>query len=261
MLPLKTTIEDFDKLLSYLRTQIGMVELSKVRGALDSKTTDNRKLEAAAYVGLIKREGQQIEITDEGRRYATSSDPAEKAAVVSRLIVRNPLYYATLEWMHYTAGPEPVKTAIGDYWYKNHEPLLEGAKGAALTDAVVFFMRLADAAGLGKFVSAGNRRPETYFKGDPEAIERLVLQASGTPQGVAEAESAPVLQTQAITTAASPSSAPMASPTTAVPILTANSSPTVNVNIEIHIPADTSSETITQILQSVRENILMLEDR
>lgn len=262
MLPLKTTIEDLDKLLSYLRTQIGMVDLTKVRGALDSKTTDNRKLEAAVYVGLIEREGQKIEITAEGRRYASSSDQAERAAVIASLIVGRPLYHATLEWMHYN-GVEPVKTAIGEYWYKNQDALLEGAKGAALTDAVVFFMRFADAAGLGKFISAGKGRPETYFKGDAEAIARLVLRAPG--DATPDAPASPAAPMRAITAAPMTVTPPNASPSqpaqvTAVPIASAKPSRTVNVNIEIHIPADASPETITLILQSVRDNILTIEE-
>jgi hypothetical protein len=258
MLPLKTTIEDLDKLVSYLRTQIGMVDLTKVRGALDSKTTDNRKLEAATYIGLISREGQKIEITTEGRRYASTSDPAERAAVMAELIARKPLYAATVEWMHYTAGAEPVKTAIGDYWYKNHEALLEGSRGAALTDAVVFFMRFADAAGLGKFVSAGKGRPETYFKGDAEAIERIVL--GGPIPGTSPMSDQANTEPMRAITAVSSAPTPVTAPTTAVPIVSAKPSRTVNVNIEIHIPADATPEKIAQILRSVRENILEMEE-
>jgi|GEM_PF-2017025 hypothetical protein len=263
MLPLKTTMEDLEKLLSYLRTQIGLVDLAKVRGALDSKTTDNRKLEAAAYVGLIERDGQKIEITSEGRRFATSLDPGEKATVMAELLARKELYAATVEWMHYTAGPDTLKTAVADYWYKNHEGLLEGAKGAGLTDAVVFFMRFADAAGLGKYVSAGRGRPETYFKGDSDAIARLVLRAPGDtpPDGPASKLAPQLALTATPITNPAPSTPPAPTPQgTAVPVATLKPSRVVNVNIEIHIPSDASPETITRILQSVRDNILLLEE-
>jgi hypothetical protein len=258
MLPLKTTIEDLDVLLGYLRPLINWVPLIKAKSALDSKITDNRKLEAAKYVGLIKRDGQNIAISDAGREYISSVDDASKAAVMSRLLANCPLYVATVEWMYHSKKFEPVKIAVAEQWHKHHSDLLEGAQGTALTDAVVFFMRFADSAGLGQFIRAGNNRPETYFKGDSESISAFVKQLESSNRTGEEignndeeeiATGVDVLGAPTVVTPAS--GVPLEGPRASV-----QTSPAVHINVEIHIAADATAETVAEIFKNMRKYVL-----
>jgi hypothetical protein len=93
------------------------------------------------------------------------------------MLLSDELYSATVHWMHFNTQTDPTKTAIGVYWHDHHSDKLGGAQGDGLTDAVVFFLRLAGAAGLGKYIGAGRGRPETYLKGDASAIERAATTA------------------------------------------------------------------------------------
>jgi len=60
--------------------------------------------------------------------------------------------------IHTTTRPSRRKTDIGNYWHDKLQSELDGAKDTALTDAVIFFFRVADAAGLGKFIAPGRGR-------------------------------------------------------------------------------------------------------
>lgn len=250
MIPIKATIEDIDKLLAFLRPTFGWVALTKVKATLDSKVTDNRKLDAAKYIGMISRDGQNVEITDEGRAFASTQDSNERAAIMANQLAKDPLYLATVEWMYHSNKLEPTKTDIGEQWHKHHTELLGGAAGAALGDGVIFFMRVAEAGGLGKFITAGNRRPETYFKGDRTAIVEFAKQylLGQTPAEEPDAARSDV-------TAVPPTTIPPAAPGT-IPQVTVQTSPAIHINIEIHIAADATAETVAEIFKNMRKYVL-----
>jgi hypothetical protein len=173
MIPIKATVEDLDSLLKFLRPTFGWVTLAKVKANLGSKVTDNRKVEAARYLGFIERESQNIRITDQGRAYSSAQTVETKAHVMREQLAKTPLYLETMSWMYHSNSTGPSKTDVAEQWHKHQTALLQGAQGAALTDGVIVFMRAAEAAGLGKFITAGRNRPETKFRGDAGAIEKF----------------------------------------------------------------------------------------
>lgn len=266
MIPLKTTVEDLDKLTAFLRPTFGWVSLTKVKSNLE-KVSDNRKIEAAKWLGLIERDGQNIEITAPGRAWASAQDPAEKARIFATLLAASPLYAQTVEWMYHANKSEPTKTDVGDQWYKHYGDLLEGAQGAALGDGVIMFMRVAEASGLGKFITAGRNRPETYFKGDRAAIEKfynthVLGQKNGDDADGDEASEGAMLGADngSAVTVSGPTSgrnqAPVAAPVATAPQVTLQASPAVHINLEIHIAADATAETVAEIFKNMRKYVL-----
>lgn len=264
MIPIKTTFDDIDKLLTFLRPNFGWVSLTKVKANLDSRTSDNRKLEAARWIGLIKRDGQNVEITDEGRAYASTQDPTDRARIMARLLADAPLYTQTVEWMYHTNKSEPIKTDVMDQWYKHYGDQLEGAQGAALGDGVIMFMRVAEAAGLGKFITAGNRRPETYFKGERAAIEQFYnTYVAGKPNDDMEdigptpgSESGPANGPHTPVVAPTYSSQAAQAPAQVAPQVTFQASPAIHINLEIHIAADATADTVAEIFKNMRKYVL-----
>ncbi|MFV1363552.1 hypothetical protein AAHH97_08885 [Mycolicibacterium elephantis] len=264
MLPLKTTIDDIDILTTYLKSQVGWTTVERLRTAIDTKHADNRKLEAARYIGLIERDGENLRLSPKGRDYASASDSGEREAVLLRAIRDTPLYSETVQWLHWTKRYEPNKPDIGNYWHDKHPDKLEGAKNTALTDAAVFFLRLAGAAGLGQFIPAGNRRPETLLRADPAKLAAYVDAISkGTEDGEVTAESG----TEAV---GSDGSAGQAGQRRAsghgsqggegggqtAPAVSVQTSPAVHVNIEIHIAADATATTVEEIFKNMRKYVL-----
>lgn len=248
--PIKTTIEDIDTLFAYLSTQVGWVPLEKVRKTIDSKFADNRKIEACRYLGLIERDGSNVKLSDSGRSYAAGDEP-QKADVMRAALRGVPLYFQTIEWIHHGKRAEPTRTEVGNYWHDNQSDLLDGAKNAALTDAVIFFFRAAGAAGLGKFISAGNNRPTALLRADLEAIATFVV-LPATPVVPSNSRQSSTLETPL----APPTPGTPPTPTPRNPAVTVQASPAVHVNIEIHIAADATAQTVEEIFKNMHKYVL-----
>lgn len=237
-LPLKTTEEDLDQVSGYLRNQVGWVPLTKVRSVIASKHADNRKVEAMRFIGLLERDGENIKLSQSGHEYATG-DQAERANVMRRCLKAQPLYDATLEWMHHRGKDQPTKTEVANYWHDSQPDATGGAAGNALTDAVVFFMRMVAVADLGKFVSAGKGR-DTHLEMDATALQ---IYATGDP--TSEEEPGADEQNE-IPPPASPSG-----PSGGLMIGTG-----LNVNLEIHIAADAKPATVEEIFKNMRKYLI-----
>lgn len=269
MIPMKTVVDDLDKLTAYLRPTFGWVSLAKVKSNLE-KVSDNRKIEAARWLGLISRDGQNVEITDAGRKYASASDATEKAKIMLSLMAGAPLYSQTLEWMYFTDKSEPTKTDVGDQWYRHYSDLLEGAQGAALGDGVIVFMRVAESAGLGKFITAGKNRPETYFKGERAAIENFYNTYVVGKKHEAEEDGNGENDGSNTNAAGSGESNLQNLPSNNIPgsgggkqgggagaqQVTLQTSPAIHINLEIHIAADATAETVAEIFKNMRKYVL-----
>lgn len=251
MLPIKTTKDDIDKVTGFLRAQVGWVSIDKVRSTLDKKYGDNRKIEALRFIGMIERDGKNVRLTERGRTYAgmTDDDPA-RTPIVQSLIAEIPLYKGSIEWIHYSNVKEATRSDIGNRWHDHHSELLGGAQGSALTDAVVFFLRLCDMGQLGKFIPSGNNRPETLLRVDAEAVRDFVLDES-TSVNPSELETVPEVQAAE----QAPSSGPAHQPTQAV-----SHSPAIHVNVEIHIAADATASTVEEIFKNMRKYVLSEPD-
>jgi hypothetical protein len=250
-------MEDIDALGAYLKGQVGWVPLDRVKKTIDSKYADNRKLEAHRRLGLLDRDGSNIKLSERGRAYATSTDPQERAQIMGTALREVSLYADTVEWLHHSNVENPTKTVVGNYWHDKHPEQLEGAQGAALTDAVIFFMRVADAAGLGKFTRATGSNPETYLKTDASAIEAFVSgKSSSDPTDPAGTH----LEPPAPTAQPAPNGQTPAQPTVTTPAsptpISVSTSPAIHVNIEIHIAANATAETVAEIFKNMRKYVL-----
>lgn len=266
MLPLKTTIDDIGVLLGFMNTQVGWVPLDKIRKTLPSKATDNRKLEAMRVVGLIERDKTNIKVSEAGWKYIRATNETTKANILREQVATVPLYNDTVHWIHYNNNPDVTRTEVANYWHDKHASLLQGAQGAALTDAAVFFLRLVAAAGLGKFVRAGNNRPDTYLKGDASAIREFTLGPSTPPAAddgtgeagpetpVVEADTTPPAQQQ--TPPAQQQTPPTPPTPPALPAVTLQTSPAIHVNLEIHIAANATADTVREIFKNMRKYVL-----
>lgn len=243
-LPIKTTAEDIIFLAEYLKAQVGFVPLERLRAAVPAPHGDARKIDAMRFLGLIEVNSSGVKLTDDGRIYAAGS-ANERATVLAGRLRSIPLFSATLDWMHYSKVRMPAKTDIANYWVDKHSGEVSGSKGAALTDAAVLFLRIAGAAGAGKFVAAGAGR-ETHLKVDPDALEAIVtgaapVAAATPPAAVGAAPGRPPMK---LSEGAGNGSADV------------TLSPGININIEIHIAADAKAATIEEIFKNMRKYVL-----
>jgi len=246
-LPIKTTEEDIEVLANYLDNRVGLVPLAQLRSTVAARHGDNRKIEAMRFVGLLERNGEDVKLTDEGHAFARAREEKREEIVAARLRDA-PLYAQTLEWMHFQQQLEPTKTQVAQFWHDKQGSRLEGAAGAALTDAAIFFMRLVGMSGLGKFIAAGTGR-DTHVEMDPGRLATFVTGLS--PGAVGDGESA--------ATAAIPET-PQHPQVQAAVSQSATVSGGVHVNIEIHVAADAKADTVREIFRNMRRYVLGLPD-
>ncbi len=175
--PTKTTSEDINVVVGFLKSQIGWTSVEALRKRLPSKHTGARKIDAMRYLGLIERDGDNVKLTGDGRSYA-DADPAGQATAMADRIREIPLYHATVEWLHYTHKKDvATKTDVANHWHDSLSEESAGVTGDSLGDASVFFLRVADLAGLGKFTAAGIGR-ETHLEIDRENLAAFVAAES-----------------------------------------------------------------------------------
>jgi hypothetical protein len=250
MIPTKTSVDDIEKLLSYLTKQIGWVELDKIRKTLNK--IDDRNIGSMVALGLIQRDSGNVKPTEVGQTFASG----DQAAALRSVIAGNSLYLATIEWIHYGEKKEAAAIEIGQYWENKHRDTLGEVKGSTLKDGAICFSRVAEGAGFGEF-KIGRGGKETRLTPDLKVIESFLAGVSAQPvlddeTPVAGEEPASNLaghESGQLQTMQPPVSVPS-------PPVHLSTSPSVHVNVEIHIAADATADTVREIFKNMARYVL-----
>lgn len=251
MVPIKTSVEDIQKLLAYLAKQVGWVDQGKVEKALGS--LDERKAGAMVEFGLVLRDGGNLRATERGQLFNN-----DRTAALREVLATVDLYRATLEWVHYGERAEATAAEIGQYWESSHADTLGGLKGSTLKDGAVTFGRIVDGAGLGTFlVGRGGKETRTTF--DLAVVNTLLNGGTSTPAEDGDTDDTMVADSSALVPEAQPTGTSLKSPapnSTAPPPVSVSTSPSVHVNVEIHIAADATADTVREIFKNMARYVL-----
>ncbi len=68
------------------------------------------------------------------------------------------IYDTTLEYYHHNQKFSPTRTDTGTYWHEHFNDMVSSLSEEQLTSSVIFFLKLCEKAGLGKYVNAGRGR-------------------------------------------------------------------------------------------------------
>lgn len=250
MVPIKTTVEDIQKLLAYLGKQIGWVEPAKVEKALGS--VDDRKTAAMVEFGLILRDGGNLRTTPRGQQFNT-----DQRVALQDVLSSLELYRATLEWIYYGNRSEATTSEIGQYWESSHKDTVGNLSGSTLASGAVTFGRIVDGAGLGTFL-VGRSGKETRVTFNLAEVDLMVN--GGRPAEQTESEGVENAGAEATTIADTQTTASM--PATAKPLpadaptVSVSTNPSVHVNVEIHIAADATADTVREIFKNMARYVL-----
>lgn len=251
MIPIKTSVSDMQKVLGYLSRQIGWVESAKAEKALGS--VDDRKISAMVEFGLVLRDNGNIRSTERGQLFASGQQ-----MVALKEVLRNvELYRATMEWAHYGDRSEVTATEVGQYWEASHADTVGSVRGTTLKDGAVCFGRIVEGAGLGT-LTLGRGGRETRISFQMDEVENLVLGVHENQDQITEPiSSGEPTSTAIIDATEAPSLAPnfnnASQPRSEVSVST---SPSVHVNVEIHIAADATAETVREIFKNMARYVL-----
>jgi hypothetical protein len=255
VVPIKTSIEDLQRVLSFLGRQIGWVDPARIEKTLGA--LDDRKVGAMVEFGLIVRDGKNIRATDRGQLFNTDAEQALREVLHSV-----DLYRSTLEWVHYGARSDVTSAEVGQYWESSHKDTIGGLSGATLGYGAVTFGRVIDGAGMGTF-KLGRGGKETRISFDLSIVDSLVngegrehdqLAEDIAGSGDAAAMSEPPIADQAPSNVAL--TTPPARTVAPAPVVSVATSPSVHVNVEIHIAADATADTVREIFKNMARYVL-----
>lgn len=252
MIPVKTSVEDIQKVLSYMSRQVGWVETAKAEKALGA--LDDRKLSAMVEFGLILRDGANLKTTPRGQLFSAGKQEESLREVLNRV----DLYRATLEWVHYSSKDEVTATEVGQYWESSHADTLGTLSGTTLKDGAVCFGRIVAGAGLGVF-TVGRGGKETRISLHLAEVAALVNGSSNDgPASVVEPgeEGGDELEGSVQIVTGSTMSSGADSPTAKVAPVSVTTSPNVHVNVEIHIAANATPETVRDVFKNMARYVL-----
>lgn len=251
MVPIKTSIEDIQKLMAFLSRQIGWVDSARIEKALGA--LDDRKVAAMVEFGYIVRDGGNIRTTERGQLFNT-----DQKAALREVLLSVDLYRATLEWVHYGKRTEVTAAEVGQYWESSHKDTIGGLSGSTLGAGAVTFGRVADGAGVGSFV-VGRGGKETRVSFEPAAVDTLLNGKVSEPDPVTEATPEPddvETPSDAAPSKAASAVSPLTQSSPPVPTVSVATSPSVHVNVEIHIAADATADTVREIFKNMARYVL-----
>ena len=148
-LPIYTTVEDINSLVNYLRTKPTGATLSDLRAVL-KELVDPRKLSAFSFWGLIIREGDRLKLSQRGWDLARKTISQEQA--LSEAIDSVIPYRSVLEWAYHQKMEALTSVDAAAHWHEHHSEALGSEREDTIKDQAVCFFRVAEAAGLGKFL-------------------------------------------------------------------------------------------------------------
>lgn len=247
MIPIMTSIDDIETVLGFASRQVGWIPIEKARKSLGTKLLDDRKLGAMAYLGLIERDGNNVKITASGMLF----NNGDRVDTLRQALLQSELYRSTLEWLHFGAKAEVTAVEVGQYWQEHHLEAVGPVNGDRLKDGAVFLFRIADAGKLGT-MTIGRGGKETRFSAaaaDIAAlvdsdIEHLTTVTDGVSPLIDSDHSAPEATLTPVT------------PAPTLPTVSLTASPSVHVNVEIHIAADATADTVREIFRNMARYVL-----
>ena len=248
MVPRKTKVSDIQKLLGYLARQVGWVEPSALEKALGPQ--DDRKIAAMVEFGLVMREDGNLKATELGLKF-NPSDPAE---VLREVIRKVDLYRGTLEWAYYGNKSEITTAEIGQYWESSYKDTIGNLKGTALKDGAVCFGRIVEGAGLGFFkVGRGGKESRILVK-----LDEVGQFVDGNDHDRECEKNSEVQDGDSVSSFDKPSNGSelLEIPESQKADVAVTASPNIHVNVEIHIAADATADTVREIFKNMARYVL-----
>lgn len=185
-LPVKTTLEDVEALLAYLKPKALGVPLKEARAVLDKKLLDGRKLSALEFWEIISREGDRLVLTQRGRKGARSDE--DKVSMFREILSSVRAYRTATDWAFQQGLPSVEAVDVAARWNLYNQDEVETDNERTLRENVICFFHLAQGAALGQLL-LGRKGAPTRFQWDRAAL-RSFLEAPEISVAAPEVEEA-----------------------------------------------------------------------
>jgi hypothetical protein len=177
-LPIKTTMEDCDKIVAYLKTKPAGATIAEAKGVIDGRHLDPRKIRAYEVWGLITHSDGRIALTEAGREIARDASTAPEH--YRRVIDRVRPYRSAIERAHHAGHDALLLTDVAANWHDHQQDALGTKSETSIKDAVTCYFNLAEGAGLGKY-TIGRRGQETRLDLMRSEVETFIDEGPSAP--------------------------------------------------------------------------------
>ena len=165
-LPIKTTAEDIDSIVDYLRKKPTGATVSEAK-AVVKETVDHRKIAAYVFWEIVARDGEKLKLAPRGWELARKIKTREQA--LREILDSVVPYRSALEWIHHQKLEAVLNTDVAAHWHEHHSESLGSDKEETIKDQAVCFFRIAEGAALGK-MTIGRKGASTRLE-----VDRSVL--------------------------------------------------------------------------------------
>jgi predicted nucleotide-binding protein len=176
-LPIKTSIEDVEKIIAYLKTKPTGATLEEAKSVIDSKHLDGRKVRAYKVWGIIKDQ-ERLELTTDG--WTVARDSSKLPDILRGIIDRTRPYRGAVEWAHHQSFDSIEMNDLAANWHSHHKEALGTSGEETIKLMVTCFFAVADGAGLGTY-KLGRRGQVTRLDLDKAAVRAFVEAGPSTP--------------------------------------------------------------------------------
>jgi predicted nucleotide-binding protein len=160
-LPIRTTLEDVQKICNYFSKKPTGETADNARAALGDKTI-YYKIHALRYWGILQDvEGGKLKATDDGRQIAKQNGSERKRAFAN-IINRVPPYKAIVERAIVREEESLTSNEVASHWHDHFKDDIS-TNGEKISDQVLAFFQVAEGAEIGKFI-VGRKGAESRFQ-------------------------------------------------------------------------------------------------
>jgi predicted nucleotide-binding protein len=170
-LPIRTTIEDVQKICNYFAKKPTGATADEAKATLGDKTI-NYKIAALKYWSLLEDlEGGKLKLTEDGRQIARLNG-AERNKVFIKILNRIPAYKGITERAESRGETSLTSNDIASHWHDHFRDDIS-TNQEKISDQVITFFQVAEGAGIGKFI-VGRKGAESRFEFNLEKISGIL---------------------------------------------------------------------------------------
>jgi len=170
-LPVRTSLEDIQRICRYLVTKPTGVTSNEARRVLGENLLRPYKVSALKFWGLITEEEGRLRIANDGRVIA-KNEQSGLSQVLKKVIREKEPYYAVLERAVHNDEGSIGALEVAAYWHENFSDDVASSDGVLNEQAVCFF-QIVVGAGLGE-LTVGRKGAPTRIDFNHDEIEAFV---------------------------------------------------------------------------------------
>lgn len=171
-LPIKTTAEDVEAIVGYLRTKATGASIADAKAALGKTLLDGRKLSAYETWGFLTKDTGRLRLTEVGRELSRASDE-RKRAIFSEVVRSIGPYRMAVEWLFHQRLDKVTNIEVAAHWHDHSPNKLGTGNEGTIRDQALCFFSLAAAAGFGTYVMGRSGHP-TRLEVSLEALGQFI---------------------------------------------------------------------------------------